>query len=253
MKLGRIFEAEHHGLKSMLNLSYSLPEEALTKEEVEERRGIILSALERSGSVKEIKDASIREILVENFLKCFICIVNPDLRSASMDIGKFQLAVEKGIQPIITKVGPSSPAQRTSALQRFNEWLAVGHMENSMSPYANALVPLIKVDSTEVFWCMDFRALNQYATECTHPLHVEEVSSQSEPEPHTPFKVSRWLRIPFGSAIGPGEYPILFEETSKFRRRCEVIRYLDDILICPNGKSTSSRTDPADVGEATKP
>ena len=45
--------------------------------------------------------------------------------------------------------------------RKISNWLQAGVIEESNTAWSSALVPVVKWGSTELRWCVDFRALNE--------------------------------------------------------------------------------------------
>ena len=65
---------------------------------------------------------------------------------------------------------PLNPIQEKDLKRQISDWLQAGVIEESNSPWSSALVPVCKKDSTELRWCVDFRALNAVTEKDSYPL-----------------------------------------------------------------------------------
>ena len=173
------------------------------------------------------------------------------------DKATFRVELRPGVQPVRQKVRLLNTDQRKSLQKQLKVWTDEGVIEQTSSPWASPLVPVMK-KTGDIRWAVDYRALNGATIADTYPLpsiaeSLERLSgaeifscldaasaynvipveggSREKLVFISPFGCYTYKRMPFGAKNNGACY-------ARFIGRCleemgspYLIAYLDDLLI----------------------
>ena len=77
--------------------------------------------------------------------------------------------LKPGSKPVKAKVRPTNPKQRADLREQLDRWVAEDVVEECESPWASALVPVLKKDGS-TRWAVDYRPLNKMTIKDSYPL-----------------------------------------------------------------------------------
>ena len=195
---------------------------------------------------------------------------NPEQTIGRTDLIEFKIELEPGAQPKKAKTRPLNPAQKKSLQAQIDLWKKEDIIEESSSPWASAMVPVLKKNG-ELRWAVDYRALNKVTVKDSYPLpcisenldklqgstvfscldaagayHTIPVEEKSRPllSFTTPMGLFQYRRMPFGPANSGQCYSRFMETMIDKLRSPWVLCYLDDIIVhSRRTASTCGRTE----------
>ena len=205
--------------------------------------------LNRDPEMKEkVKD------LIREFTDVFS---SPEVAFGKTDLIEFEIKLKPGSQPFKAKVRPTNPKQRADLKEQLDRWQAEDVVEECESPWASALVPVLKKDGS-TRWAVDYRPLNSLTIKDSYPLpsitenleklqgsqifstldaagayHCVPVAAKTRPLMAfvTPFGVYTWKRMPFGASNSGPVYARFMEMLVSKLRSPWTLCYLDDLMV----------------------
>jgi transposase InsO family protein len=253
--VGHVQEMDEMGTDPAINALTHKSAEELTKEEVQERREFICTALKLNEN-KNLTPQE-QESIIKIFLDNFDAVSISEHDFGKTDLLKFHIQVDKNVTPVRARCRPLNPRQEEDLRRQLDEWISQGIIEDSMSPWASALVPVAKQDG-RIRWCCDFRSLNKHTVADSFPLpnidanlhklgkskfytaldsrgafHNLEIDPDSRDYTTftSPFGSFRWTRLPFGVRNGPAAYSRLVMLALQYLPPGFTLGYIDDILV----------------------
>ena len=181
---------------------------------------------------------------------------SPEVAFGKTSLIEFEVHLEPGSKPVKAKVRPTNPKQRQDLREQLDRWEAEDVVEECESPWASALVPVLKKDGS-TRWAVDYRPLNKMTIKDSYPLpsisenleklqgsqvfstldaagayHCIPVAQRTRPLLAfvTPFGLYTWKRMPFGASNAGPCYSRLMEMLVSKLRSPWVLCYLDDLL-----------------------
>ena len=191
--------------------------------------------------------------LVREYIDIFS---SPELAFGKTDLVEFEIDLEPGSKPYKTKVRPINPKQRQDLKEQLKRWQDEDVVEECESPWASALVPVLKKDGS-TRWAVDYRPLNRMTIKDSYPLpsisenleklqgsrvfstldaagvyHVVPVAEKARPLLAfiTPFGLYTWKRMPFGASNSAPCFSRFMDMLVNKLRSPWVLGYLDDLL-----------------------
>ena len=170
---------------------------------------------------------------------------------------EFEIRLEPGTKPVKTKLRPINPKQRASLKEQIDKWVAEDVVEECESPWASALVPVLKKDGS-TRWAVDYRPLNKATIKDSYPLpsisenleklqgsqvfstldaagayHCVPVEASSRPLLAfiTPFGLYTFKRMPFGASNSGPCYARFMEMLVSKLKSPWTLCYLDDMMV----------------------
>ena len=182
---------------------------------------------------------------------------SPEVSFGKTSLMEFEVTLEPGSKPVKAKVRPTNPKQRQDLREQLDKWEAEDVVEECESPWASALVPVLKKDGG-IRWAVDYRPLNKMTIKDSYPLpsisenleklqgsqvystldaagayHCIPVEAKSRPMLAfvTPFGLYTWKRMPFGAANSGPCYSRFMEMLVSKLRSPWTLCYLDDLMV----------------------
>ena len=181
---------------------------------------------------------------------------SPEVTFGKTSLIEFEINLEPGSKPVKAKVRPTNPKQRQDLREQLDRWEAEDVVEECESPWASALVPVLKKDGS-TRWAVDYRPLNKMTIKDSYPLpsisenleklqgsqvfstldaagayHCIPVAEKARPllAFATPFGVYTWKRMPFGATNAGPCYSRFVEMLVSKLRSPWTLAYLDDLM-----------------------
>ena len=181
---------------------------------------------------------------------------SPEQEIGKTNLIEFDIKIEDGARAFKSKLHPLNPDQKKSLKAQIELWKKEDVIEESDSPWALALVPVIKKDST-LRWAVDYSQLNSVTIKDAYPLpNISEnldklqgskIFSNLDPAGayHTipvkseaktmlaftmPFGFYTFKRMPFGPTNSGQVYSRFMQMVVDKLRSPYVLAYIDDII-----------------------
>ena len=255
MKLGQLSEATAYA-DAINELDHRPPEE-LTEEDLQERRRYIVEQLKLDDN-PNLKDPKRREKVIEMFLDNWAAVSVSEYDYGKTNLLKFHIQVPAGTPPIRAKARPLNPEQEAQLKKQIDAWKEAKIIEESLSPWASALVPCVKKGTDKLRFAIDFRALNKVTVKDAYPLanietNLHKLSGASvystldscgafhnmEVDPASRdyttfvscFGSYRFNRVPFGVCNGPSSYSRLVALVLSKLPGSFSLAYIDDVVV----------------------
>ena len=228
-----------------------------TREEVKEKlRFHLCDALESEQQREKLVDMILRRHKAFSF--------NGELGRTNLI--QHEIKLKPGTKPVNARYRPLNPLMEQELYKQLREWLDQDIIEEAVSEWNSALVPVMKKDGT-VRYCLDFRDLNDGTVKDRHPIgDVNDLLSKlAKSEVYscvdnssaylavrivprdrhktcfsTPYGSFAFKSMPYGLATAPSVYARLVQLVL-FSRKCPkdplgtlpkgVLPYLDDTII----------------------
>ena len=253
-------------LRAGMQIAEITPARHVLKKAPEEK---VRSAKEEENRVEEVikelrldekellnKDPEMKRKVKELVREYIDIFSSPELAFGKTDLVEFEIDLEPGSKPYKTKVRPINPKQRQDLKEQLDRWQAEDVVEECESPWASALVPVLKKDGS-TRWAVDYRPLNRMTVKDSYPLpsisenleklqgskvfstldaagayHVVPVSEKARPLLAfiTPFGLYTWKRMPFGASNSAPCFSRFMDMLVNKLRSPWVLGYLDDLL-----------------------
>ena len=257
-KVGKISEATAYARS--VNVVDHQPADQLSDEQLRERREYIITMLKLDEN-ELFKDRKVKEQVIQMFLDNWDAVSISESDYGRADALQFHIQVPKGTPPVRAKVRPLNPHQEADLKRQIDDWLEAKIIEPSMSPWASALVPCVKKNSTALRWAIDYRNLNKVTVKDAYPLssienNLHKLSGAQvfttldsrgafhtmcvEPSSrdYTTFVSSwgsyRFVRLPFGLANAPAAYSRLVAMALNKLPGNFALGYIDDVVVFSN-------------------
>ena len=94
---------------------------------------------------------------------------SPEVAFGKTSLIEFEIHLEPGSKPVKAKLRPTNPKQRADLKEQLDKWKAEDVVEECESPWASALVPVLKKDGS-TRWAVDYRPLNKMTIKDSYPL-----------------------------------------------------------------------------------
>ena len=157
-----------------VNDSVEPPEERdlskLTEQQQLEWRNFIVQQLKLDSNSILNTNKKLKEKVISAFMNNLAAIARNGHDFGATNLAQMHITIKPGTRPVRAKVRPLNPIQEKDLKRQISDWLQAGVIEESNSPWSSALVPVCKKDSTELRWCVDFRALNAVTEKDSYPL-----------------------------------------------------------------------------------
>ena len=194
------------------------------------------------------------ESLVKEYSDVFS---SPEVAFGKTTLIEFEVNLKPGSKPVKAKVRPTNPKQRADLREQLDRWMAEDVVEECESPWASALVPVLKKDGS-TRWAVDYRPLNKMTIKDSYPLpsinenleklqgsqvfstldaagayHCIPVEEKTRPLLAfvTPFGLHTWKRMPFGASNAAPCYSRFMGMLVSKLRSPWILCYLDDLLV----------------------
>ena len=259
--MGQILEVIEYEDSPINQLSHNSPEE-LSNKELAERKQYLKDTLKLENNPMLTPET--REKVIQLFLNNFDAVAISDADFGKTNLMSFTIKVEPGAQPVRHKIRPLNPFQEKDLKRQLDDWLEAGVIEESMSPWSAALVPVKKKSSGESNtgdkwrWCLDYRGLNKLTIKDSyalpnidsnlHKLGKSSVFSvvdssgaflslpiRQEDRDYTSFSTIygsyRFNRMPFGVCNGPASYSRLVQMALDRLPVGFSLAFIDDLII----------------------
>ena len=182
---------------------------------------------------------------------------SPEVAFGKTSLLEFEVHLEQGSKPVKAKVRPLNPKQKQDLRDQLDRWEAEDVVEECESPWASALVPVLKKGGG-IRWAVDYRPLNKMTIKDSYPLpsisenldklqgskvfstldaagayHCVPVAAKSRPLLAfvTPFGLYTWKRMPFGAANSGPCYSRFMEMLVSKLKSPWTLCYLDDLMV----------------------
>ena len=182
---------------------------------------------------------------------------SPEVAFGKTSLIEFEIHLEPGSKPVKSKLRPINPKQRADLKEQLDKWKAEDVVEECESPWASALVPVLKKDGS-TRWAVDYRPLNKMTIKDSYPLpsinenleklqgsqifstldaagayHCVPVAEQARPMLAfvTPFGVHTFKRMPFGASNSGPCFARFMEMLISKLRSPWTLCYLDDLMV----------------------
>ena len=239
------------------------PVEQLTKSEIQERRDYLIDKLRINENDLLNKDPKMKEDFIALFLKYFDAVSIEDSDYGETNIMEYKIRLKNpNCEPVNMKCRPLNPSQEKDLKRQLNDWEKAGVIRATESPWASALVPILKkVDSsgTQVFrWAVDYRKVNDLTIKDRYPLpnieanlhklaeskiftaldssgafHCMRMDKDSEEYTSfvSPLGQYCFTRLPFGLCNAPSQYSRLIDKALQHLPGDFALSYIDDIIV----------------------
>ena len=201
-------------------------------------------------------DPSLKKKVTELVKEYTDIFSSPEVAFGKTSLIEFEINLEPGSKPYKAKVRPTNPKQRQDLREQLDRWEAEDVVEECESPWASALVPVLKKDGS-IRWAVDYRPLNKMTIKDSYPLpsisenleklqgsrvfstldaagayHCVPVEAKSRPLLAfvTPFGLYTFKRMPFGASNSGPCYSRFMEMLVNKLRSPWILCYLDDML-----------------------
>ena len=183
---------------------------------------------------------------------------SPEEAIGRTDLIEFDIKLKQGHErPVKAKLRPLNPKQKESLREQLELWKKEDVIEECESPWASALVPVLKKDKT-TRWCVDYRNLNEKTVADAYPLpsisenldqlegsrvfstldaaaafNTIPVEERSKPllAFTTPWGLYTFSRMPFGPTNSGATYCRFVDLLISKLRSSYVMCYIDDVII----------------------
>ena len=203
------------------------------------------------------KEPELKEKLKELIKEYSDIFSSPEQSFGKTSLIEFEIRLEPGTKPVKTKLRPINPKQRASLKEQIDKWVAEDVVEECESPWASALVPVLKKDGS-TRWAVDYRPLNKATIKDSYPLpsisenleklqgsqvfstldaagayHCVPVEASSRPLLAfiTPFGLYTFKRMPFGASNSGPCYARFMEMLVSKLKSPWTLCYLDDMMV----------------------
>ena len=258
---------EDRVLRAGTQIAEVLPTKHLPREKTEEK---VRSVKEPDGRaeelIKELKldekellnaDPALKEQVKELVREYSDIFSSPEVAFGKTSLIEFEIHLEPGSKPVKSKLRPINPKQRADLKEQLDKWKAEDVVEECESPWASALVPVLKKDGS-TRWAVDYRPLNKMTIKDSYPLpsinenleklqgsqifstldaagayHCVPVAEQARPMLAfvTPFGVHTFKRMPFGASNSGPCFARFMEMLISKLRSPWTLCYLDDLMV----------------------
>ena len=257
-KLGHLHEAVPGTEDENINVLEHKATEEMTEAEKNEWRRFIIEGLKIDDN-EVLKDKpDIREQVINIFMTYREVMAIHDHDFGQTDLVRFNIELKPGAEPVCAKLRPLNPIQERDLERQISEWLKGGVIEETLSPWASALVPCQKRGSDKLRWAIDYRALNALTVKDNFPLPNIEVNLhklagssifsavdskgafhniivEEASRPYTAFITPQgayhFRRCPFGVQNAPSLYARLIQKALSRLPPGFALAYVDDIII----------------------
>ena len=258
--MGQILEVIEYEDSPINQLNHN-PPEGLSAQEMAERRQYLVETLKLENN--PMLTPKTREEVIQLFLNNFDAVAISDADFGRTNLMSFTIKVAPGAQPVRHKVRPLNPFQEKDLKRQLDDWLEAGVIEESMSPWSAALVPVKKKSSGDLNnqqyrWCLDYRGLNKLTVKDSyalpnidsnlHKLGKSSVFSvvdssgafmslpiRQEDRDYTSFSTVhgsyRFNRMPFGVCNGPASYSRLVQMALDRLPSGYSMAFIDDLIV----------------------
>ena len=182
---------------------------------------------------------------------------NPEQTIGRTNLMEFNIQLEEGAKPVKAKVRPLNPKQKASLKEQLDVWKKEDVIEETESPWASALVPVLKKGGG-TRWAVDYRNLNAVTIADAYPLpnigenidnlqgsrvystldasaayHTIPVEEKARPLLAfiTPFGSYTYKRMPFGAKNAGATYSRFIDLLIGKLRSPYLLAYVDDVII----------------------
>ena len=142
----------------------------LTEQQQLEWRNFIVQQLKLDTNDILSNNKRLKDKVIAAFMNNLAAIARNGHDFGATNLAQMHIAIKPGTRPVRAKVRPLNPIQEKDLKRQISDWIQAGVIEESNSPWSSALVPVCKKDSTELRWCVDFRALNAVTEKDSYPL-----------------------------------------------------------------------------------
>ena len=258
---------EDRVLRAGTQIAEILPTKHILREKPEERvRSTKESDSRAEELIKELRldekellnaDPALKEQVKELVGEYSDVFSSPEVAFGKTSLIEFEIHLEQGSKPVKARVRPTNPKQRADLKEQLDRWKAEDVVEECESPWASALVPVLKKDGS-TRWAVDYRPLNKMTIKDSYPLpsinenleklqgsqvfstldaagayHCIPVEEKSRPMLAfvTPFGLHTFKRMPFGASNSGPCYSRFMEMLVSKLRSPWTLCYLDDLMV----------------------
>ena len=254
-------------LRAGTQIAEIFPTKHILSEKTEEK---VRSAKEPDGRAEELlqelrldekellnADPALKEQVKELVREYSDVFSSPEVAFGKTSLIEFEIHLEPGSKPVKAKLRPTNPKQRADLKEQLDKWKAEDVVEECESPWASALVPVLKKDGS-TRWAVDYRPLNKMTIKDSYPLpsinenleklqgsqifstldaagayHCIPVEEKARPMLAfvTPFGVHTFKRMPFGASNSGPCYARFMEMLVSKLRSPWTLCYLDDLMV----------------------
>lgn len=255
--VGQVLEAEESQAPTINVLNHK-PLQQITERELNERRTYIIDSLKLNENPLLKGNAELREEIIRVFLENFDAVAISESDYGRTELMEFTFDIPRDAIPVRDKLRPLNPFQEQDLRRQLDAWLDADVIEEALSPWGSALVPIKKKGSDKLRWAIDYRKVNQLTVKDAYPLSQIEgnlhklagakifstLDSQGafhsmpiKPEHRdytaflTPWGQFRFTRLPFGVSNGPPAYSRLVQLALSRLPEGFALAYIDDIIL----------------------
>ena len=230
----------------------------LNGQQRKEWQDFIVQQLNIDNNVILNKNPALKKRVIVAFMRNLPAIARNGHDFGSTQLSQMHITIKPGVRPVRAKVRPLNPIQEKDLKRQISDWLQAGVIEESNATWSSALVPVVKKGSTELRWCVDYRALNAATEKDSYPLPniqvnlnklsgskvfstwdargaYHQIKLSPESRDYTtfvsPFGLHRFIRVPFGLTNAGQTYSRMVSHAiSLSHNQNHSMSYLDDVI-----------------------